>query len=145
MRSVIFVLIILTIAILISAFWESSKKNELSNSNRSMPELEQLATKTDDRGQVFVDAKPLKTEGRDWQFEITITTHSIDLSEDLTSLSKLIVDGSEQKPVKWEGSPLGGHHRNGTLFFKGGFSNPKSIKLIIESIGGEKKEFEWIK
>ena len=142
MRSVIFVLIILAVAIFISASFESKKK-ESNTQVLPTKEVDKLATKTDDSGQVFVDAKPLKTEGKNLQFEITVTTHSVDLSEDLSSVSKLIVDGLEATPIRWDGDPPGGHHREGTLLFEGNFINPKSVKLIIESIGGEKKEFEW--
>lgn len=151
MRSVIFVLIILAVAILISAWFESStpiksgSKTKESSAIVPTKKVETFETKTDDSGQVFVDVKPLKTGKEDWQFEITITTHSGDLSEDLAEVSKIIVDGVEQAPIKWEGSPPEGHHREGTLSFDGNFVNPKSIKLIIESIGGEKKEFEWSK
>ena len=142
MRSVIFVLIILAVAIFISASFESKKK-ESNTQVLPTKEVDKLATKTDDSGQVFVDAKPLKTEGKNLQFEITVTTHSVELWEDLSSVSKLIVDGLETTPIRWEGSPPGGHHREGALFFENNFVNPKSIKLIIESIGGEEKEFEW--
>lgn len=138
MKSVIFALIILIIAVIISALFNSTQKKVEPTSLSPSPKIPQFEIKTDASGEVIVDAKRIKTG-----FELTITTHSKDLSEDLARVSKLIVDEKEILPIKWEGSPPGGHHRKGTLFFEGNFSNAKPIKLIIESIGGEKKEFEW--
>ena len=48
------------------------------------------------------------------KFEIKIDTHSGSLDLDLVKISLLEDDGQNQyKPVSWQGSSAGGHHRSG--------------------------------
>ncbi len=76
------------------------------------------------------------------QFQIEINTHSVDLDFDLKEISKLYDDiGNSYKPLKWEGSEPGGHHRNGILKFASINKNAKSIKLVINY--GIERVFNW--
>lgn len=76
------------------------------------------------------------------EFEISINTHSVDLGFDLTEISMLYDNiGNTYKPLKWEGSAPGGHHRSGILKFPFVDSNAKSIKLVIND--GARREFSW--
>ncbi|MBI1936470.1 hypothetical protein HYS31_08640 [Candidatus Woesearchaeota archaeon] len=76
------------------------------------------------------------------QFQIAIDTHSVNLDFDLAQISVLYDDlGNIYKPLKWEGSEPGGHHRSGTLIFPKINENAKSIKLVITDSAA--REFNW--
>jgi len=76
------------------------------------------------------------------EFEISMNTHSVDLGFDLTEISMLYDNiGNPYKPLKWEGSAPGGHHRSGILKFPFVNSSAKSINLIIND--GTRREFSW--
>ncbi|MEK6983927.1 MAG: hypothetical protein AABX33_05115 [Nanoarchaeota archaeon] len=76
------------------------------------------------------------------EFQIVISTHSVDLDFDLTQISTLNDGlGNIYKPLKWEGSEPGGHHRSGILKFPEINSITKSIKLEIRD--STKREFKW--
>lgn len=101
-------------------------------------------TKTDSAGEVTIEATPKSLEEKDFEFEISITTHSVELNQDMVAVSKLIDDrGIEYRPNLWKGDGPGGHHRNGSLRFEGIIQKPKSIKLTINSIGGVERNFSW--
>ncbi|OGH17301.1 MAG: hypothetical protein A3C30_01715 [Candidatus Levybacteria bacterium RIFCSPHIGHO2_02_FULL_40_18] len=103
-----------------------------------------LATKTDSRGEVTVEATPKNIQEDVFEFEIVMDTHSVALDQDMAAVSKLIDDrGSEYKPTLWKGDGPGGHHRSGILRFERIAQKPKSIKLIIGSIGGAERNFSW--
>jgi len=72
-------------------------------------------------------------------------THSDELDQDLTKVVTLENnDGNLYKPSSWEGSPLGGHHREGTLLFNPISPQPGSISLKIKEIGGvAERSFLW--
>lgn len=77
----------------------------------------QLQSITNDQNALSISAKPLNLQG-ETKFEISLNTHEGDLGFDLTKTSKLTdSDGNEYLPIKWDGSPQGGHHRTGTLTF----------------------------
>ncbi len=79
------------------------------------------------------------------QFTIRLTTHSVELGEDLTAVTELRDDqGRTYKPAQWEGSPPGGHHRSGTLTFPVLQATGGSVTLTIRDVGGDaKREFSW--
>lgn len=75
-------------------------------------------------------------------FQIEINTHSVELDFDLMQISALYDDaGNLYKPLKWEGSAPGGHHRSGILKFSSINGNAKSIKLVIRD--SAMREFNW--
>src|SRR3989338_7168720 len=103
-----------------------------------------LATKTDSRGEVDFESTPKNIQKDVFEFEIVMDTHSVALDQDMAAVSKLIDDkSSEYKPTSWKGDGPGGHHRSGILRFEGVAQKPKSIKLIIGSIGGVERNFSW--
>jgi hypothetical protein len=101
---------------------------------------------TNDENAVRVDVKPVALEaGKPAIFEIRLNTHSVNLSYDMVEISSL-QDGGEKiyKAAEWKGSPLGGHHRRGTLEFPKLEGTPQSVKLVIRGIGGvSERSFEW--
>ncbi|MBI2653701.1 hypothetical protein HYX02_02710 [Candidatus Woesearchaeota archaeon] len=76
------------------------------------------------------------------EFQIAIDTHSVDLDFDMVEISTLQDDlGNTYKPLKWEGSAPGGHHRQGILKFPSINKDAKSIKLVITDTSI--REFSW--
>ena len=79
-------------------------------------------------------------------FEIVLDTHTDNLNKDLTKNTILIDDqGNMQKPVGWEGDPLGGHHRKGILLFNSFQEKSKLVTLKIQNVGQvQERSFTWI-
>lgn len=105
-----------------------------------------LATKTDDHASVNVMVTPLDVAqtSKEWKFDIGMNTHSVTLDQDMTSVVVLVDDkGIEHKPLRWEGAPAGGHHREGVLVFNAIAPVPKSVQLKIVGIGGVLRSFVW--
>ncbi len=95
---------------------------------------------------VQVDVKPVQlVPGRPANFEVRMNTHSVPLDQDMIAVCILIDDqGREYKPLKWKGSPPGGHHRSGVLAFPPLEGNPKSVTLIIKNIASvPERTFGW--
>ena len=64
------------------------------------------------------------------------------LDFDLIQISTLYDNlGNSYKPLHWEGSEPGGHHRSGTLKFPQVDSKATLIKLVITD--SAKREFSW--
>lgn len=102
-----------------------------------------LPSRTEAQGGVSFEVTPLDfTFDSPIIFEIKIDTHSGSLDFEMTEVSTLLDDrGNELQALRWEGSPPGGHHRSGTLFFPKLNNQAKKIKLIIEYI--PPRIFEW--
>lgn len=77
------------------------------------------------------------------KFSISLNTHSVPLNYDLTTISTVIADGKEYSPINWDGSPPGGHHRNGIVTFPSISIIPKNLQLIIKGVAGTDWLFEW--
>ena len=95
---------------------------------------------------VTVDVKPLQfVTGKPARFQVRMNTHSVNLGEDMVAVSLLRDDqGREYRPLRWDGSPPGGHHRNGVLEFPNLEGNIKSFTLLIRNIAGvPERTFEW--
>jgi len=69
----------------------------------------------------------------------------VDLSFDLTAISTLELDNNfVLRPEKWDGAAPGGHHRSGTLIFKGISKETKSLKLTLRNVAGvPERTFVW--
>ncbi|MDO8503975.1 MAG: hypothetical protein Q7S60_04800 [bacterium] len=101
-----------------------------------------LVTKTDSQNDVEVQVTPKAIpEEKAIEFEIILTTHSVELSQDLVAVSSLVDQTARvYKPTSWEGSPPGGHHRSGVLRFEG-IVDTTTVILMID-VGGE-RVFRW--
>jgi hypothetical protein len=123
---------VVLIALLVVAGW-------LSNANA----YESITSRANN---VTVDVVPVQlASGKPAKFEVRMNTHSVPLEQDLVVVSTLKDDlGGNYKPVKWEGSPPGGHHRRGVLEFPVLKGSPKSVKLVIREVAGvPERIFEW--
>jgi hypothetical protein len=101
---------------------------------------------TTDANSVRVDVKPVAlVAGKPAVFEIRLNTHSVNLNYDMVEISSLQDGGGKiYKAVEWMGSPLGGHHRRGTLEFPKLEGAPQSVKLVIRGVAGvPERSFEW--
>ncbi|MCR4263461.1 MAG: hypothetical protein NUV98_01950 [Candidatus Roizmanbacteria bacterium] len=106
-----------------------------------------LESQINSEGSVEVEVTPLSvshTSDR-WEFSIVISTHSVELDQDLTEVSVLIDEGgNEYESLTWEGSPPGGHHREGVLSFKPISPMPGKITLRLKGIGTiAERNFVW--
>lgn len=80
-----------------------------------------------------------------WEFKVVLDTHSQDLQDDLLK-STAIIDGpgNEQQPIAWQGSPPGGHHREGLLQFSAPDPRPATIELRLKRPNEpEPRRFKW--
>jgi len=79
------------------------------------------------------------------EFDVSLNTHSVDLSQDLAAVSELRDDqGNSYAPSRWDGSPPGGHHRKGTLFFPALKASVHSVTLIIRDVAKvPERAFSW--
>ena len=92
---------------------------------------------------VTVSALPIGS-GSQFNFQIELDTHFIELSYKLEDQSYLVSDvGEVIKPLRWEGDPPVGHHRKGVLIFPTFNSTPKGVTLYIEGVEGNKLEFSF--
>lgn len=79
------------------------------------------------------------------RFEVRMNTHTVPLVQDLKTSAVLRDDqGHEYRPVAWEGSAPGGHHRSGTLIFPKLEGPAASVTLTIQNVAGiPAREFSW--
>ncbi|MFQ5614858.1 MAG: hypothetical protein ACE5GO_00080 [Anaerolineales bacterium] len=77
------------------------------------------APQIDEQGAVAVEVTPLNLDapGATLDFQVSMNTHSVDLSMNLAGLATLTTDtGMTVQAIQWD-APLGGHHVGGTLSF----------------------------
>ena len=127
----------------------SPNSSSLPPSTNTVTELE--LTRTDDQGAVTVTVTPLNLNQSDdiLVFDVSMNTHSIDLSMDLAQFSVLETDlGSSLQAIKWDG-PQGGHHVEGKLIFvktkdgKNIVDGANSIILKISEVDAPLRIFTW--
>ena len=107
-----------------------------------------LETRTNREGAVTVKVTPksISPGAKSWDFEITLSTHSVPLNQDMARVSALVSDsGNPQSPLAWDGDPPGGHHRKGVLRFQPPSVMPQKLELQINGIGGVNlRVFRWV-
>ncbi len=107
--------------------------------------------RTDSQGSVEFVVTPinLAAPSETLDFDISMNTHSVDLSWNLAAQSVLTTDtGLEVKGLSW---PAGsGHHYEGTLTFpaktadgKSLLDGAKKLTLTIRDAGAQERVFEW--
>jgi hypothetical protein len=105
----------------------------------------------DEQGAIIIEVTPLSLDSPadTLEFDVVLTTHSIDLSMDLATLATLTTDtGISVEATLWD-APRGGHHVEGKLVFpvtKDGRSILKGatkLTLTIINVDAPTRIFEW--
>lgn len=110
------------------------------------PSVPALETLTNREGSVTVKVTPrnIVPGAKTWDFEISLSTHTVPLDQDMARAAVLIGgSGPPQMPLAWEGDPPGGHHREGVLRFQPPSVLPQIIELDINRVGEVKRVFRW--
>lgn len=109
------------------------------------------ATRIDEQGAIIIEITPLNLASPTdtFEFNVVMTTHSIDLNMDLATLSTLTTDtGVSVESTLWD-APLGGHHVEGKLIFpatKDGkpiLEGATKLTLTIINVDAPTRVFEW--
>ena len=110
------------------------------------------ATRMDDQGAIIFEVTPLTLDSattESVEFNIVLTTHSIDLSMDLAATATLLTDtGVSVNSTLWD-APRGGHHVEGKLIFpaaqdgKSILDGATKLTLTITNVDAPTRIFEW--
>lgn len=107
-----------------------------------------LASQSSESDGVTIAVKPvdLSAKAATWSFQVSLSTHSQELSDDLARTA-FIVDRAGRKkiaPTAWVGDAPGGHHRKGVLSFRALAPLPAAIELRIQRPGETApRMFRW--
>ena len=153
MKYALSIALALTTVVLIYFAISNDEKSQPSNSEGKTGQAidttqSQWEKQTDEQPPVIIAVTPLEF-GKDfqtWKFQITFDTHSGSLDQDPLQTTVLTDDaGTTYKPVAWEGSGPGGHHREGILTFGAISPMPSFVELKIKNVGGIlERSFRWI-
>jgi len=108
-------------------------------------------TRTDEQGAIVFVITPLNlgTPADTLEFDVSMNTHSVDLSMDLAQLATLSTDaGLTVQASKWDATP-GGHHVSGKLIFpsiqdtKSILEGASKLTLTIINVDATSRIFEW--
>jgi len=110
-----------------------------------------MPTRTDEQGAIVVEVTPLELErtADSIEFEVSLNTHSVDLSMDLAPLSTLTTDTGLMVSASLWDAARGGHHVRGRLIFpatKDGIAvlrDASGMTLAIEGVDAPVRVFEW--
>jgi hypothetical protein len=133
-------------------------ENSVSPTTESPPD-QPSANRSEWEGQTIVDSQGavevavtpvnLNNPGETIDFEVSLDTHSVDLSMDLGALATLSTgEGRTVQASLWD-APLGGHHVGGILSFPasdvGGplLEGAEEIRLIISGLSAPERIFLW--
>lgn len=108
-------------------------------------------TRLDEQGAIIVEITPLNLGNPTDQleFNVKLTTHSVDLGMDLATLATLTTDtGVTVQAATWD-APRGGHHVDGKLLFpatkdgKSILEDASKLTLTITNLDAAARVFEW--
>lgn len=142
MRSIKFLFILLTVFALVGGFfvWRGFGRAKEVLPSKSEPILETLSNED---GEVKVVITPKALAQDFWSFEVTLDTHSVELTDDLAEVSFLVDEnGKTFKALGWEGDPPGGHHISGILKYSPISPGPDNIELRIK-LNSKERSFKW--
>lgn len=120
-------------------------------STKSTSPSSNSATRIDQQGAIIFEITPLNLASPTdtLEFNVALTTHSIDLSMDLATVSTLTTDtGISVESTLWD-APRGGHHVEGKLIFpaaKDGkpiLEGATKLTLTILNVDTPSRIFEW--
>lgn len=129
----------------------SSDSNPASVSPSDSAAQFDSALRTDGQGAIIFEVTPLNLNAPadTIEFDIVLTTHSIDLSMDLATQATLTTDtGLTVQATLWD-APRGGHHVEGKLIFpatvdgKPILDGATKLTLTIVNVDAPSRVFEW--
>ncbi|MBU4226136.1 MAG: hypothetical protein KKC71_10005, partial [Chloroflexi bacterium] len=103
----------------------------------------------DSQGAVIVEITPKNFTAETLDFNVSLNTHSVDLSMDLSTLATLTTDTGVTVPASLWDAPRGGHHVEGTLQFpasvagKSVLEGAKQITIKIVNLDVPERVFTW--
>lgn len=127
--------------------------NSMVNETTSLATWLDGQTLSDSQGNVTVSVTPLNLNQQEEQlnFEVSMNTHSVDLSMDLATLATLNTNNDQTiNAIVWD-APRGGHHILGTLSFpanvdgKSVFEDISTLTLTIRDVDVPERIFTWQK
>ncbi|RJP50622.1 MAG: hypothetical protein C4557_09365 [Anaerolineaceae bacterium] len=129
---------------------QSDIEPDPASTNESTPNLDS-ATRTDAQGAIIFEVTPpdYTVSADTLAFDIVLTTHSIDLSMDLATVSTLSTDTGITVPSALWDAPRGGHHVEGKLIFpamvdeKPILEGATKLILTIIDVDAPSRVFEW--
>lgn len=151
-RTIVFLLPILVL--ILSACSGTAAKTATTPANASAYSAESTTNpleRSDKQGAVTVTVTPinLNNPGDTLDFNVSLETHSVDLSMDVASLSTLKTDtGISVKGVSWDGQK-GGHHVTGKLSFPASqdgkqiLQGAKTVTVTIQNVDAPERAFTW--
>jgi len=94
---------------------------------------------------VTLSVTPRSLAGPVWEFDVSLNTHSQDLSDELQKSAVLAADGGAASThTGWRGDAPGGHHRKGVLSFAAPSAVPGAIELRVQRPGeSAPRVFRW--
>jgi len=109
-------------------------------------------TRSDGQGAVTFEVKPknLSNPGNALIFEISMNTHSVDLSMDLATLATLTTDNGRSVQATFWDAPSGGHHVSGKLTFPTSedgnsiLDGATKLTLTINDVDAKERVFTWV-
>jgi hypothetical protein len=113
--------------------------------------IQQDLARTDQQGAVVVEVTPINLDnpGQTLDFQVSLNTHSVDLSMDLAALARLSTDnGNSVQGISWD-APKGGHHVSGKLSFpatlngKTFLDGATQLTLTIKNLDAPTRLFTW--
>lgn len=137
---------ILVIMLFILGMYLVQNRQKNAEVVRTSPEpTNSIMAKTNIEEGIEIGVEPMESsDKKTWNFKITITTHEGSLDQDLTNGSILKNEKDDMlSPLGWEGSPPGGHHREGILSFPAFMEEPKTVTLKLSGFGKRERVFTW--
>lgn len=137
--------IVIIIFVIAGFFARPAPAPETASSDQRAQTTDGVLAQTDEQNSVTVTVTPSIVAGAaEWRFRVVMDTHSVELNDDVAHAATLTDDeGTPYQIIGWEGAPVGGHHREGDLVFRGGAVVPETLTLTLESIGGATRRFSW--
>ena len=128
-----------------------AEAEEAASESTAPEETAVLDTAVDEQGAVSVAVTPidLSQAAATLAFEVTMNTHSVELSMDLAELATLTTDnGRTVSPTLWDAVP-GGHHVSGVLTFPAVvegtavLEGATDLTLTITGVDSPSRTFTW--
>ncbi len=125
-----------------NAYDNTASTGSYNDGEYQSPGYATKSTGSTSQGDVLLEITPISTAGSEWIFEISMNTHSVDLSSyDLLSSASLIIGDDVISPEK--APELRGHHVSGEIVFDVNSSNDSFVIEINNIPAVKTRVFSW--